>query len=105
MSADTLTPTPAPARDRTGGTPAAAEDPVGAVFASGSLVEHYVRGVVGLVLVVAALAFAGTTPWALLLAVPGVVAWRGCPTCWALGLTATLARRGSRCVDGSCRRG
>ena len=104
MSADTLTPTPAPARDRSGRAPAVAEDPVGAVFASRTLVEHHVRGVVGLVLVVAALAWAGTTAWALLLAVPGVVAWRGCPTCWALGLSATLARRESSCVDGSCRK-
>jgi len=105
MSADTLAPTPAAPADRAAAASAAPEDLVGAVFASRSVAEHYVRGVVGLVLVVAALVWAGTTPWALLLAVPGVVAWRGCPTCWALGLSATLARRQSRCVDGSCRRG
>ena len=81
-----------------------AEDPVARIFASRTLTEHLVRGVLGLVLVVAALALAASTPWALVLAVPGVLAWRGCPTCWALGLSATLARRRSTCVDGSCRR-
>ena len=105
MATDTLAPTPAAPADRAAATPDVPEDLVGAVFASRSVAEHYVRGVVGLVLVVASLVGAGTTPWALLLAVPGIVAWRGCPTCWALGLTATLARRESRCVDGSCRRG
>ncbi|MCW2867436.1 MAG: hypothetical protein JWR20_1624 [Marmoricola sp.] len=105
MSTDTLTPPPATRADRAPAAPVVPEDSVGAVFASRSVLEHYVRGVVGLVLVVAALVGAGTTAWALLLAVPGVVAWRGCPTCWALGLSATLARRASTCVDGSCRRG
>ncbi|MCW2817498.1 MAG: hypothetical protein JWR42_285 [Marmoricola sp.] len=105
MSTDTLAPTPATRADRAAATTVVPEDLVGAVFASRSVTEHYVRGVLGLVLVVAALAGAGATPWALLLAVPGVVAWRGCPTCWALGLSATLARRAPSCVDGSCRRG
>lgn len=80
------------------------EDAVTRVFASRSVTEHVVRGVVGLVLVVAALAYAGSTPWALLLAVPGMVAWRGCPTCWALGLAATVSRGRAGCVDDSCRR-
>ena len=79
------------------------EDAVTQVFASRSVTEHVVRGVVGLVLVVAALAYAGSNPWALLLAVPGVVAWRGCPTCWALGLAATISRGRAGCVDGTCR--
>ena len=78
------------------------EDPVARLFASRSVTEHVVRGVVGLVLVVLALAYAGTTAWALLLAVPAAVAWRGCPTCWALGLAATLSRGRTGCDDGRC---
>ena len=79
------------------------EDAVTRVFASRSVTEHLVRGVLGLVLVVMALAWAGSNPWALLLAVPAVVAWRGCPTCWALGLAATLSRGRAGCPDGTCR--
>lgn len=79
-------------------------DPVGDLFASGSVAEHVARGVVGLVLVVAGLALAGRSAWALLLVVPGVVAWRGCPTCWTLGLLATLGRRERTCADGTCAR-
>ena len=81
----------------------AADDPVAGIFASGSVLEHVVRGVVGLALVVAAFALAGSSPWALLLAIPGVIAWRGCPTCWALGLAATVSRDRVGCADGSCR--
>jgi hypothetical protein len=58
--------------------------------------------VLGAVLVVGGLALSATTAWALLAVPLGVVAWRGCPTCWTLGLVATLARTRSRCVDGSC---
>jgi hypothetical protein len=78
------------------------DDPVARLFASRSVAEHVVRGVVGLVLVVAALAYAGTTAWALLLAVPGVVAWRGCHTCWTLGLLATVSRGRAGCTGGRC---
>ncbi|CAB4712751.1 MAG: hypothetical protein F2667_08150 [Actinobacteria bacterium] len=67
-------------------------DPVQDLFASSSVTVHVVRGLIGLVLVVAAFALAAQTAWALLLAVPGVIAWRGCPTCWTLGLIATISR-------------
>lgn len=75
------------------GTRAAGADPVGEMFASGSVLEHVLRGLLGLVLVVGGLALASHTAWALLAVPLGVVAWRGCPTCWTLGLLATLARR------------
>ena len=69
------------------------------VFASRSVVEHLVRGAVGLPLLVAALVLPGTLgPLALLLLVPAVVLLRGCPTCWALGLVQTRAL----CSSGSC---
>lgn len=78
------------------------DDPVARMFASRSVAEHVARGVVGAVLMVAALASAGTTPWALLLAVPAVVAWRGCPTCWTLGLMATVSRGRVGCAGDRC---
>lgn len=67
-----------------------------ATFASGSVRVHLVRGVVGLVASVVAFALLGTVgPASLLLLVLAVLAWRGCPTCWALGLTQTKAVRAS----------
>ena len=78
------------------------DDPTGALFASRSLAEHLVRGVVGLVLVVLSLTYATAQPWALLGLVPAAVAWRGCPTCWALGLAATMSRGKVSSCDGTC---
>lgn len=59
-------------------------------FASRSVKAHYVRGVVGLVALVLAIAGgAMATPVALALLIVTVAAWRGCPTCWAVGLMQT----------------
>ncbi|MCY7395724.1 MAG: hypothetical protein LH468_06105 [Nocardioides sp.] len=86
---------PPPTRAQAVGRPAA--DPVGELFASRSVAVHVVRGVVGLLLVVGGLALTTWSAWSLLLVPPGVLAWRGCPTCWTMGLIATLARgRSSR---------
>ena len=61
-------------------------------FASRSVRAHLVRGAIGLPLVVAAFVLLPwAAPWSLLLLVPAVVALRGCPTCWALGLGQTRA--------------
>jgi hypothetical protein len=68
-------------------------------FASATVGRHYARGVLGLVALVAAIA--GTSvagPAALLLLVLTVAAWRGCPTCWAVGLMQTKERE--RCCGG-----
>lgn len=70
-------------------------------FASSTVREHYARGVVGLLALAAAIA--GTVvgvPVALALLVVTVVAWRGCPTCWAVGLAETRAA----CSAPGCRR-
>jgi hypothetical protein len=66
-------------------------------FASSSVRLHYARGAVGLLALVAAvaLAAAGTTA-AVGLLVLTVAAWRGCPTCWMVGLVQT-------CDEESCR--
>ena len=74
-------------------------------FASSSVPVHLLRGFVGLTLLIAAFALIPTVgPVALVLAPFGVLALRGCPTCWAIGLSATVARgRLDRaCADGSC---
>jgi len=68
-------------------------DPVGELFASSSVAVHVARGVLGLLLVVAGLALTSWSAWSLLLVPLGVLAWRGCPTCWTLGLIATISRR------------
>jgi hypothetical protein len=72
-----------------------------APFASASVGRHYLRGAIGLLALV--LAVAGTTagaPAALALLLVTVAAWRGCPTCWAIGLLQTRAA----CRDGRCPR-
>ena len=63
------------------------------MFASRSVARHLVRGLLGLGLLVGSVVWAAATgPAALLLALPGFVLLRGCPTCWALGLAQTIAR-------------
>ena len=72
-------------------------------LASGSVREHLLRGAAGLTtaaLAIVLLAVVG--PVSLVLLPVTAAAWRGCPTCWTVGLLGTLAderdRRGcSRC--------
>jgi hypothetical protein len=74
-------------------------------LASGSVREHLFRGAVGVaaaVLAIVLVAVVGPISLLLLLLLLTAVAWRGCPTCWTVGLLSTLAddraRRGcSRC--------
>jgi hypothetical protein len=64
------------------------------MFASRSVRVHVIRGVVGLFAFIAAFALIGVLgPASLLLLVVAGLAWRGCPTCWAVGLTRTKACR------------
>jgi hypothetical protein len=59
-------------------------------LASSSVPRHLVRGAVGLVATVIALVAAGSVgPVALLLLPVAAIAWRGCPTCWMVGLIST----------------
>jgi hypothetical protein len=81
------------------------------MFASKSIAEHLARGVVGIGAVVAAVLLAPTHPILALLAVPiALIALRGCPTCWTIGLLQTVAayvagKQTTRaCTDGSCAR-
>ncbi|MFF4433110.1 hypothetical protein ACFYZ4_28620 [Streptomyces sp. NPDC001513] len=77
----------------------------GADFASASVPRHLARGAVGFGALIAAFALIPAFgPATLLLAPVGLVALRGCPMCWAIGLAQTLSRGRLRkeCVDGHC---
>ncbi len=67
-------------------------------LASTSIKRHYARGAVGLLALVAAVAGAAVvTPVALALLIVTVAAWRGCPSCWAVGLMQTRDRYDRSC--------
>jgi hypothetical protein len=73
-------------------------------LASASVPIHLLRGAIGLLALIAGIVGASTVgAAALLLLVVTVVAWRGCPTCWAVGLMETMGRERA-CRDGSCGR-
>ncbi|WP_327585843.1 hypothetical protein OHA25_01530 [Nonomuraea sp. NBC_00507] len=77
----------------------------GRSFASSSLPRHLVRGAVGFGALIGSVALIPVVgPVGLLLAPLGVLAFRGCPTCWAIGLAQTISRgRIQRsCSDGGC---
>lgn len=66
-------------------------------FASATVPRHLLRGAVGLACFVAAFATVGTVGAAGLLLLPlAAVAWRGCPTCWTVGLLQTREREAAR---------
>jgi hypothetical protein len=63
-------------------------------FASSSVHRHLLRGAVGLLAVLGAILLLGVLgPISLVLLPVAVVAWRGCPTCWAVGMMGTLSDR------------
>ena len=68
--------------------PAVARSPL----ASRSVAGHLARGAAGLLAAGLAIVLVGPVgPASLLLFVPAFALWRGCPTCWAVGLFGTLA--------------
>lgn len=77
----------------------------GQEFASRSVARHLARGAIGFGLIIGSIALVPSLgPVALVIAPLGLIAFRGCPTCWIIGLTQTISRgRLQRvCVDGSC---
>jgi hypothetical protein len=59
-------------------------------LASRSMPRHYARGGLGLLALIAAVVGAAAgAPAALALLLVTVASWRGCPTCWAIGLIQT----------------
>ncbi|MER7177072.1 hypothetical protein [Streptomyces mesophilus] len=74
-------------------------------FASKSVPRHLARGALGFGLIIGAIALVPVVgPAALLVAPLALVAFRGCPTCWAVGLVQTVSRGRleRRCQDGVC---
>jgi hypothetical protein len=77
----------------------------GTGFASKSVPRHLARGLIGFGLIIGSIALTPIVGPAILLAAPfGLVALRGCPACWMVGLAQTISRgRLQReCVDGVC---
>ena len=75
-------------------------------LASSSINKHLLRGAVGLLAAVLAIALvARVGPVSLALLPVAVLAWRGCPTCWTVGLVGTLADDRARrsCSAARCR--
>jgi hypothetical protein len=67
------------------------------IFASNTLTEHVLRGAAGLSALWLAVAIAADRPWAsLALGVVVLVAFRGCPICWTIGLFETASRQWRR---------
>jgi hypothetical protein len=74
-------------------------------LASTSVARHLARGAIGFGLIGAALALVSSVGAAVLLLAPaGLVALRGCPTCWIAGLIQTISagRLQRTCTDASC---
>ena len=64
------------------------------MFASKSLLEHFLRGAVGFAAVTGAIVFArgsnaATVVASIALALVALLAFRGCPICWTVGLFET----------------
>jgi hypothetical protein len=77
----------------------------GGGFASSSLPRHLARGVVGFGSIAGGLALMPVVGVAGLLLLPvGLVALRGCPTCWTMGLAQTVSagRLRRRCGEDGC---
>ncbi|MFE7809233.1 hypothetical protein ACFU51_32110 [Streptomyces sp. NPDC057430] len=79
--------------------------PPGRDFASTSVPRHLARGVIGFGLIIGSIALVPYVGPASLLAAPlALIAFRGCPTCWMVGLAQTISRGRleRQCVDGVC---
>ncbi|MGV9264361.1 hypothetical protein ACWDRR_06835 [Kitasatospora sp. NPDC003701] len=76
-------------------------------FASASLPRHLARGALGFGALIGSFALLPAAgPAALLLLPVGVLALRGCPMCWTIGLIQTVSRgrlKRSCTADGQCR--
>ena len=62
------------------------------MFASKSVMAHIVRGIIAAVLILWALDLLSTEPmFALAAGAAAMVAMRGCPLCWTMGLFETIS--------------
>jgi hypothetical protein len=74
-------------------------------FASKSVPRHLARGAIGFGLIIGSIALVPVAGPATLLAAPlALIAFRGCPTCWMVGLVQTISRGRleRQCADGVC---
>jgi hypothetical protein len=78
------------------------------MFASKTIAAHLLRGVIGVALIAWALEHQSSNPaFALAGGIVALIAMRGCPLCWTLGLLATISgrisvRRARTCGSGAC---
>ena len=75
-------------------------------YISRAVVAHLARGVLGFGLLIASVTLIGAIgPISAILFPVGLLALRGCPTCWAIGLVQTISRGRleQSCQHGSCR--
>ena len=80
-------------------------EPMQNLLASKSVARHLARGALGFGLIGVAIALTTSVgPVALLLAPFGMVALRGCPTCWIVGLVQTMSagRLERNCTEADC---
>ncbi|MEV7790414.1 hypothetical protein AB0O68_00290 [Streptomyces sp. NPDC087512] len=85
--------------------PAAPSAAPGKNFASKSVPRHLARGAIGFGLIIGSIALVPVAgPATLLAAAPALIAFRGCPTCWMVGLAQTISRGRleRQCTDGVC---
>ncbi|WP_234386572.1 hypothetical protein [Streptomyces sp. ERV7] len=83
----------------------AREAPKRGGFASVSVPRHLARGAIGFGALAGSLALLPVVgPMSLLLAPVGLIALRGCPMCWTIGLLETVSagRLRRSCADGRC---
>ena len=80
------------------------------MFASRTITEHLVRGALSVLILWGTIHSSSVVPWAILITFPlALVLWRGCPTCWTIGLWQTVVNRLSgftvlerTCSDDGC---
>lgn len=69
------------------------------MFVGRSLMGHMLRGIVGFAALVGGLIVGQWSVFGFLLIPIGLVALRGCPACWLIGLGETLRNRVDRNAD------
>lgn len=68
------------------------------LFASQSLTGHLLRGAIALLLLIWSVQHQTQVPLSLLTAVGALIALRGCPVCWTIGLLETIVQKYRRSV-------
>ncbi|MER5809368.1 hypothetical protein ABT143_14430 [Streptomyces sp. NPDC002033] len=97
--------TPDPTTKTSSPPPAGPGAPRPGGFAGATVPRHLARGALGFGALIGSLALLPVTgPASLLLAPAGLLALRGCPMCWTIGLVETISagRLRRSCADGSC---